>query len=874
MTNKKLMIVDGNSVAYRSFFAMPLLTNSKGLYTNAIYGFTLAIEKMINLIQPTHILVAFDAGKTTFRHEHYPQYKGGREKTAPELSEQFPLIRKLLTAYNIKYYELNNYEADDIIGTVAKKASEEGFETIIYTGDKDITQLITEQVTVYYMKKGQDDIYTPDFFAQQYGGLQPHQMIDLKALMGDKSDNIPGVPGVGEKTAIKLISQYETAENVLENIANISGKKLVENLTSHYQQVIDNKYLVTINCESPIEISLDELHYQSSQQIEEQKFHIFKELEFNSLLTNMSASKSTTQKLESSYQQLDSKSKIDISHRTAIYVEMTSDNYLTSDILYFVLSDGEQQYVMTPEDFKKNKSIQTWLASDKYKTVYDYKKFYVACTRLDCVVNGIDFDVMLAAYIDNASVTIEDVASVAQYYNIAQLQSDDSIYGRGAKFNIPEQDVLMQHCADKAAAVYKLYDILYDKLTKSNQLSLLEEVELPLSHTLVEMELEGITVNKITLEIMSDDLLLRIEQLEHQINELAGEKFNINSPKQLGVILFEKLGLPIIKKTKTGYSTAVDVLEQIQDKHEIIKYILSYRTLTKLRSTYTQGLQKEIAQDGRIHTRFNQVLAQTGRLSSVEPNLQNIPIRIEEGRRVRQAFVANHPDYVLLSADYSQIELRVLAHICGDERLKEAFINNIDIHTKTASDVFDVPVDEVTADLRRQAKAVNFGIIYGISDYGLSQNLGITRKEAKVFIDNYLETFKGVKNYMETSVQQAKLQGYVETLLNRRRYIPDITSRNYNLRSFAERVAMNTPIQGTAADIIKLAMIQLHQKLKTTKLRATLLLQVHDELILEVHPDDLEACQQLLKSTMENALKLDVPLEVEISYGQTWYDAK
>lgn len=872
---EKLVLIDGNSLSFRAFFALPLLTNKAGVYTNAIYGFTMILDKIIKEEAPTHFMVAFDAGKTTFRNNMYSEYKGGREKTPDELRSQLPYIRQLVESYHIKHYELENYEADDIIGTLSKQADEKNLKTIIITGDRDLTQLASENVTIYYTKKGVTDIdhYTPDFIAEKYDGLVPNQIIDMKGLMGDKSDNIPGVPGIGEKTAIKLLKQYETVEGVYQNIDELKTSKMKEKLIDNEDNAKLSKELATINRDSPIEVSIEDLKLTDDN--DEEKIKLFKTLEFKQLLDQMDASTEAYDDRVIEYQEHLNDFDFENITEAAIHFETNENNYLKADVLGFAIHANDQAYVVSAEELKENKALHAWLENENvHFSVYDAKKTIILCERLGIKVNGIQFDTMLASYILDPSRAIEDIYSVVSEFGVYYVPNDESIYGKGKKLHVPENEVLFESIAKKVTAIYESKEKMIELLKERDQFSLHDDLELPLARVLAEMEHIGITVDKETLIEMQEDLKTRLDKLIEQIHSHAGTEFNINSPKQLGVVLFEDLKLPIIKKTKTGYSTAVDVLEQLRNEHPIIEDILVYRQLAKLQSTYIEGLQKMITSEGKIHTRFNQTLAQTGRLSSIEPNLQNIPIRLEEGRKIRKAFRPSKENHVIFAADYSQIELRVLADITGDEHMKEAFTANEDIHTTTAMRVFNVDKDEVTSNMRRQAKAVNFGIVYGISDYGLSQSLGITRKAAKKFIDDYLDSFPKVKEYMDTIVQDAKQKGYVETLLHRRRYTPDITNRNFNLRSFAERTAMNTPIQGSAADIIKLAMVQFSNKMKDTDFNAKLLLQVHDELIFEVPEEELEAFKPFVEDIMDNALELSVPLSVESSYGETWYDAK
>lgn len=873
MGKEKILLLDGNSLAYRAFFALPLLTNDAGIHTNATYGFTMMLQKIVEEEKPTKMLVAFDAGKTTFRHSDFKEYKGGRQKTPPELSEQFPYIRKLIDAYNIRQYEQDLYEADDIIGTLAKKAGDA--EVIIVTGDKDLTQLASKNVTVYVTRKGITEIekYTPEHIMEKYC-LTPIQIIDMKGLMGDSSDNIPGVPGVGEKTAIKLLKEYGTVEKLYEAIDSLKASKMKDKLIENEELAHLSKKLATIHTEAPIEITLEDIDYSGPD--EQAVIAIWKELGFKSLLEKSNFQEEAKVQKEIRFNIVDSLQPSHLKEEMALHVELENEHYHTCRVLGLGLTNGEETYFVPEAELLENETLKSWLADEsKKKYVSDRKAAQVMLSRLGYELNGVEFDLLLATYIMNPSVSGEDVATLAGEFGYYEVQSNEVVYGKGAKWAEPEESLLAEHVSRKALAIWNLKKIIEKKLKENEQYELYYTLELPLARILGKMESAGIKVEASTLKAMGEELKEKLDVLEQTIYELAGETFNINSPKQLGVILFEKLGLPPIKKTKTGYSTAADVLEKLKSEHEIIKHLLEYRTLAKLQSTYIEGLQGVIHdKDQKIHTRYQQALTATGRLSSTDPNLQNIPIRLEEGRKIRQAFVPSEEGWVLFSADYSQIELRVLAHMCGDKTLVEAFKQGMDIHTRTAMDVFGVSADEVDSQKRRVAKAVNFGIIYGISDYGLSQNLDITRKEAATFIENYLASFPGVKQYMDSIVQEAKMQGYVTTILNRRRYLPDINSSNFNLRSFAERTAMNTPIQGSAADIIKKAMIQMDERLSKENMRAKMLLQVHDELIFEAPMEEIEKLQQIVPEVMEQAIELNVPLKVDYAYGPTWYDAK
>ncbi|WP_071396983.1 DNA polymerase I [Bacillus tuaregi] len=875
---KKLVLIDGNSIAYRAFFALPLLHNDKGIHTNAIYGFTMMLMKILEEEKPTHVLVAFDAGKTTFRHKSFSEYKGGRQKTPPELSEQFPFIRELLDAYRISRYELENYEADDIIGTLTLQAEKEGYEIKVISGDKDLTQLSSPLTTVGITKKGITDIeeYTPDHIKEKYG-LTPEQIIDMKGLMGDASDNIPGVPGVGEKTAIKLLKEYHTLEDLLSSVDKVSGNKLREKLMTYKDQALLSKELATIMREAPIEVQLADIEYEG---FEKEKLRgLFMELGFQSLLEKFGAELVDTdaQELEDIEFEIVTEIREEIfADQSAFYVEVLEDNYHYADIIGFSLVNERGSYFIPTHVALESSIFKAWAENMEWKkTVYDVKRSEVALRHHGIHLNGVTFDLLIAAYLANPSETTVDIASIAHRYGYSAIQSDEIFYGKGAKRRVPEDNELSGHLVRKALALYELEEKLETELKENQQLELYHDLEMPLAFILADMESQGVKVDRERLSGMGEELKARLNDLEVLIYSLAGEAFNINSPKQLGVILFEKLGLPVIKKTKTGYSTSADVLEKLEDNHEIIQQILLFRQLGKLQSTYIEGLLKVInPKNDKVHTIYNQTLTQTGRLSSTDPNLQNIPIRLEEGRKIREAFVPSEKGWVIFAADYSQIELRVLAHIANDEKLIEAFKEGMDIHTKTAMEVFHVKADEVTANMRRHAKAVNFGIVYGISDYGLSQSLKITRKEAGHFITRYLESYPGVKEYMEEIVTEAKQKGYVSTLMHRRRYLPEITSRNYNLRSFAERTAMNTPIQGSAADIIKKAMLDMAERLKVENLKARLLLQVHDELIFEAPVEEIEILKEMVPDVMENAIELKVPLKVDYAYGPTWFDAK
>lgn len=881
MTKNKLLLVDGNSVAFRAFFALhnslERFKNRNGLHTNAIYAFHNMFENVMQKEQPTHVLVAFDAGKTTFRTEMYAEYKGGRSKTPGEFKEQMPYIRELLTGLGVKYYELPNYEADDIIGTLAEKVDKETFDVVVLSGDRDLTQLASKEIKVDITVKGVSDIesYTPEHVAEKYDGLTPKQIIDMKGLAGDASDNIPGVTKIGEKTAIKLLNQYGSVEGIYEHIDEMKQSKMKENLINDKEQAFLSKKLATIDTDAPVEVDIDSLAYQGKDL--DKLVPFFKEMDFKQFLAKLDVVEEQVEMKDILFEVVREYDESMFQTNMALYVEMMGDNYHTEDIVGVAWGTPEKIYVTSDLAIFENEAFISWIGDKtRLKNVYDAKRTYVALNRYATKLQGIDFDVLLGAYLLDTNEKSEDIEGIASHYGYHDIQSDEAIYGKGAKKGLPEdEEVFFAHLARKVSAINGLTPKLSQELAEKNQEDLFRKMELPLSIILAEMEISGIKVDATRLQEMKIEFSDRLREIEQKIYEEAGEEFNLNSPKQLGVILFEKMGLPVIKKTKTGYSTAVDVLEQLREQAPIVDDILIYRQIAKIQSTYVEGLLKVIQSDGKVHTRYVQTLTQTGRLSSVDPNLQNIPIRLDEGRKIRQAFVPRNEDWLIYSSDYSQIELRVLAHISDDEHLKAAFLEGQDIHSSTAMRVFGIEkAEEVTPNMRRQAKAVNFGIVYGISDYGLSQNLGITRKAAQQYIDTYFEKYPGVKEYMERIVREAKDQGFVETLYHRRRYLPDINSRNYNIRSFAERTAINTPIQGSAADILKIAMIELDKRLKESDLQATMLLQVHDELVFEVPESELERLDKLVSEVMEQAVALHVPLITDSSWGKTWYEAK
>ncbi|HEM6508994.1 TPA: DNA polymerase I [Streptococcus suis] len=878
MKKNKLLLIDGSSVAFRAFFALynqiDRFKSPTGLHTNAIYGFNLMLDHMMKRIEPTHILVAFDAGKTTFRTEMYADYKAGRAKTPDEFREQFPFIRQMLDAMGVKHYELDQYEADDIIGTLDKMAERTDipFDVTIVSGDKDLIQLTDENTVVEISKKGVAEFeeFTPAYLMEKMG-ITPTQFIDLKALMGDKSDNIPGVTKIGEKTGLKLLTEFGSLDGIYENIDSMKASKMKENLIADKEKAFLSRTLATIDTQAPIEIGLDDIVYQGPKVDELGQF--YDDMGFKQLRAQLGTT-SSQEEAVLDFQIVTEISPTMLKQDQFFYFEILGENYHREDLVGLAWGDKEKIYVGGPElldspvlrDFLENQTIK----------IYDFKRGKVLLDRKEITLSPATFDSRLAKYLLS---TVEDnsLTTIANLYGQTSLVPDEAIYGKGAKLDLPEREVFFPHLARKVQVLIETEEPMLTKLEENQQLDLLFDMELPLANVLAKMEIAGIKVEAETLKAMQSENEVLIDQLTKEIYELAGQEFNINSPKQLGTILFEDMGLPLeyTKKTKTGYSTAVDVLERLAPIAPVVSKILEYRQITKLQSTYVVGLQDAILEDGKIHTRYVQDLTQTGRLSSTDPNLQNIPVRLEQGRLIRKAFVPSLENSVLLASDYSQIELRVLAHISQDQHLIEAFQQGADIHTSTAMRVFGIEkAEDVTPNDRRNAKAVNFGVVYGISDFGLSNNLGITRKEAKAYIDTYFERFPGIKNYMETIVREARDKGYVETIYKRRRELPDINSRNFNVRNFAERTAINSPIQGSAADILKVAMINLDKALTEAGLATRMLLQVHDEIVLEVPVAELETVKAMVKETMESAISLSVPLIADENEGPTWYEAK
>ncbi len=877
MENKdRLLLIDGSSVAFRAFFALynqiDRFKAPNGLHTNAIFAFHTMLSSLIERIEPTHVLIAFDAGKTTFRTEMFADYKGGRSKTPDEFREQLPFIKEMIEKLGIRHYELANYEADDIIGTLDKmaEAPNVNFDVTIVTGDKDMIQLVDGNTRVEISKKGVAEFeeFTPDYLLEKMG-LTPAQFIDLKALMGDSSDNYPGVTKVGEKTGLKLLQEFGSLENLYENVDSLKASKMKENLIADKEMAFLSQQLATINTKAPIEIGLDDTLLKGKKVDELSQF--YDEMgfaQFKSKLLAEAGGEVTDEKVvdEIDFEIVNDGSISEkVNADDFFYLETLGENYHREQIVAFAWGNAEKIYV--------SKNIDLLTKMKFPKNTYDFKKNRVLLSHLDIELPLVKFDAMLAKYLIS---TIEDnkISTIARLFNSGHLATDEEIFGKGTKIALPDDAVLFEHLARKIKVLALAKEKMMAELLENEQEHLLSDMELPLAEVLAKMEITGIAVSQNTLEEIGAENEEKLASLTREIYDLAGEEFNINSPKQLGVILFEKLQLPVGKKTKTGYSTAVDVLEDLAALSPVVAKILEYRQINKVQSTYVKGLIPQIADDGKIHTRYVQDLTQTGRLSSVDPNLQNIPVRLEEGRKIRKAFVPSK-DSLLLSSDYSQIELRVLAHISGDEHLIDAFKHGADIHTSTAMRVFGIEkAEDVTANDRRNAKAVNFGVVYGISDFGLARNLGITRKDAKNYIETYFERYPGIKTYMENIVREARDKGFVETMSHRRRKIPDINARNFNVRGFAERTAINSPIQGSAADILKIAMINLDKALSARDFKSKLLLQVHDEIILDVPLEELDEIKALVKQTMEEAIELAVPLKVDENTGKTWYEAK
>ena len=862
----KFLVIDGSSLIHRAFFALPPLMTKQGLHTGAVYGLCNMLLKLLSDLQPKYMAVAFDKSRKTFRTEMYAEYKGQRKPTPSELSEQFPLAMKVLGTMGIPTLELDNYEADDIIGTFAKHAPED-VEVVIVTGDRDELQLVDKRTKVYYTKRGISDIQIFDEaeFAANYEGLVPKQLIELKGLMGDTSDNIPGVPGVGPKTALKLIKEYGDVETVLENIEKVSGKSLKAKLADNKESALLSKKLATICVDAPVDIEVT--HY-ALMPLKEEARTLLQDLEFRNMYDRFAAVLGGEQNAFDLFGETIEQESAPVEHVTLpaqaekLFVGLRKT---TEPVPFVAAVSGTlpELYFSRAEIFWNNKvyildsfsncwdKFDDWLeAAECKKQTADSKEIYKCCLCRKVKVQGILDDIALVAYLVDPGHSSYALADLSKRYLASTLPTDSE-------------------------NIALLVTQLRQQLKEYEQTKLYEELELPLASVLAQMEYNGITPDMELLAQLNEDMSFRIDKLEKLAVEQAGEEFNLKSPKQLGVILFERLQLPVIKKTKTGYSTDAKVLEALEGKHPLIGTILEHRKLAKLQSTYLDGLKPLVnIKTNRIHTHFQQMVTVTGRLSSTDPNLQNIPTRTEEGKQIRRIFVPGTGYDYLMSCDYSQVELRILACIAQDELLLDAFRHGQDIHARTAAEVFGVPLAEVTHEMRSRAKAVNFGIVYGISDFGLAKQLDVTRGEAAGYIESYFARYTGVKKYMEEIVAKAREQGYVATLMGRRRYLPDIRHSNFNLRSFAERTAINTPIQGTAADIMKKAMIDVESALEEANFKSRILLQVHDELVLEVTEDEKERVADLVRTTMQNAAQLEIPLLAEVNFGRNWAETK
>lgn len=858
---KKIVLVDGNNLLFRSYYATAytgnIMRNKEGFPTNGVYGFVNMINKIISDEKPEYMMVAFDIGKT-FRHEKYERYKDGRRETPDDLKVQFPVAKKILTAMGIKYLECAGYEADDIIGTISMWCEKDPeYEALIVSSDKDLLQLISDE-TVVKLLKTKDYIWMDKKTFNDTYGFDPIHMIDLKALMGDASDNIPGVKGIGEKGAIKLVSEYKTIDNIYENIDKIKGAMQIK-LIDGKEDAYYSKDLVTIYREVPLDITFDDLLYKGENA--DELIDIYNDLGFYSLLRKINTSDIKKEKSrEEKFKIISDINDVKISEDTSIYLDTTIGNYHDAEILGIALYNSTLSCYIPFDIFKNNTSI---LDTDYNLSTYDYKKLIVVFNKYGIKVPNINFDTMISAYLLNYE-TKDDICYLANKLEV-EIPSYD-------KKEVVTTEEAARRAILKARFIYNTKDKLYENMKKEDNIYLFESIEMPLTKVLANMEIEGIRVDKKVLEEMGTEIKIKLEILTRDIYNYAGEEFNINSPKQLGEILFDKLKLPGAKKNKNGYATDIDVLKKLTE-YPIINKILEYRALAKLYSTYIDGIISTIREDGKIHTIYTQTLTRTGRLSSIEPNLQNIPMRSEYGRLIRKAFIPEN-NSVILSSDYSQIELRVFAHLSGVNDLINAFKEGVDIHTKTAMDIFKVPMEGVTKNMRRQAKAVNFGILYGISSYGLAEDIGIPVKEAKEFINKYFETYPGVKDYMDKEIDEAKRTGYVKTIMNRKRVIEELKSSNYKVRSMGERMALNTPVQGSASDILKKAMVEINNIFEKENIKSKMLLQVHDELIFNVYNDEIDKVKDIVYNTMTKVFELKVPLDVDIELGNNWYEAK
>ena len=853
---KKIILIDGNNLMFRSYYATAytgnVMKNSKGFPTNALYGFVGMMNKIIHEEKPEYVAVAFDIGKN-FRKQKYETYKDGRSETPDELKQQMPIAREILNAMGIQYFEMEPYEADDIIGTFAKMCEEDPeYAALIVSSDKDLLQLISDETEVKLLKQKDYVRYNKKNFKEDWG-FEPIRMIDYKALAGDPSDNIPGVKGIGDKTAINLLTQYETIEDIYEHINEIKGK-MKEKLEADKESAFISKEIATIYRDVPLNVSLDEVVYKGPDFVSLNK--IYEDLEFYSFIKkNVESSKPA----ESDIKFVNVKSVEDLNsleNDVALYIECDAENYHDANIVGIGVADSKNNYFIPSSILEDIIS----LFRDKNVYTFDQKKNYVLLKKEGLGINSC-FDTMIAAYLLNINIK-DDIA-----YLMNNNGCEVNFYSNSLKNGFDKKDIIL-----KTRFIYDIKDEYIDSLKNEEMYELFTDIEMPLITVLANMEYDGVRVDASILKNMEDEMSTRIGDIEQEIYSLVGEEFNISSPKQLGVVLFETLELPGAKKTKTGYKTDVSVLQKLVNNHPVIEKILEYRRLTKIKSTYLEGLSNYIREDGKIHTIYKQNLTRTGRLSSVEPNLQNIPARDEEGRMIRKAFLPVNNEF--LSADYSQMELRVLAHVSGSKELQQAFINDEDIHTRVAADIYGISMEEVTKEQRKTAKAVIFGIVYGISGFGLGENLEISAKEAKEFIDKYYELYPGVKNYMDSIVMEAYRDGYVKTLFNRKRVIEELQNKNFMVRQSGERIALNTPIQGTSADIMKIAMVKIFNEITEKGLKSKMLLQVHDELIFDVVAEEKDVLEEIVRRNMETCVKLAVPFKVSHDYGTDWYEAK
>lgn len=880
MMKKTLMLIDGSSLIFRAFFALPKLTNNDGVMTNGVYGFLTMYKNAFDRYKPDYILVAFDRASKTFRHKEFKDYKATRNKMPSELSYQFGILKDILDSLNVKYTDLEGFEADDIVGTYAKMAQEAGYDSVLITGDRDYLQLVDEKIVVNLTKKGVSETkeYTLATIKEEFG-LTPKQLIDVKGLEGDKSDNIPGVEGIGPKKAIEFIQKYGSIEGLYEHIDEISGKKTKERLIDSEPIAYMSKKIGTIVTSAPVEYELEELKVAEPDlpSLREK----YSKYNFNKFIEDIDGGKSEIVKKDFTYKKLDDYDKFagEIKDKGEFTFKCLyeGESYIHSKVYKLAIKTyNSPTYILDPDQAFIDSFKDVFEDEKILKNSFDIKEDIVLLNKLGIDLNLSFDDLMLMHYLIDPSRSSYDLKTLSQAYLDYEVMSEVDLLGKGKKaltYGELDNDKLSNFLASELNAIEDAKEKLVDKLYEYKMYDLYEDIEIKLAKVLANMEIVGFVTDRKVLEDLKEDINKDLEKLTSEIYELAGSEFNINSTKQLGEVLFKDLDLPVIKKTKTGFSTDASVLEKLRDKHQIIPKIEKYRELFKLQSTYIEGLEKAIDDDGRIRSTFRQNIAATGRLSSQEPNLQNLPIKTDEGRLIRKAFKAGEGK-ILIDADYSQIELRILASLSGDEHMIEAFRNGEDIHAETASKVFHTPLDEVTKRQRSDAKAVNFGIIYGISDYGLSQNLNIPRKEAKAYIDNYMASYPSIKAYMDSIVEKAKEDGFVETLFNRRRYVPEINSKNFNVRSFGQRVALNTPIQGTAADIIKIAMIETDKNLKKAGLDAKIVLQIHDEIILEASLKDKDRAMEILRDSMQEAANLKVPLIVDIDTGESMYESK